>query len=53
LSGTRSLESAKQIRTFHTKARKSIDDAGTHLDTLTREIRTALSDLRTEIEKTG
>jgi hypothetical protein len=50
---TRSLENVKQVRTCHTKARKSIDDAGTHLDTLTREIHSALSDLRVEIEKTG
>jgi hypothetical protein len=47
----RTMDHATQVRTCHTKAKNSIDAAGTHLDTLTHEVDTAMSELRAEIDK--
>jgi hypothetical protein len=48
---TRTLEHGKQVRKCHTMARKGIDEAGAHLDTMTREFDAVLSALRQELEK--
>jgi hypothetical protein len=46
----RALKLASQVRTSHTLAKKGIDEAGDHLDTMTREIQSAMDRLRSEIE---
>jgi hypothetical protein len=48
----RALEHASQVRKGHTMAKKGIEEAGSHLDTMTREIRATMDELRSEIETT-
>ena len=46
----RALERASQVRKCHTMAKKGIEEAGGHLDTMTREIKSTMDELRSEIE---
>jgi hypothetical protein len=46
----RTMEHASQIRKCHTMAKKGIEEAGEHLDTMTREIKSTMEELRSEIE---
>jgi hypothetical protein len=48
---TRALGDARYVRKGHTMARKGIEEAGRHLESLTRDVQMALADLRTEIAK--
>jgi hypothetical protein len=48
---TRALEQARQVRKCHTMAKKVIDEAGAHLDTMTCELDTIFGSLRQEIQK--
>jgi len=48
----RALEYASQVRKGHTMAKKGIEEAGGHLDTMTREIKSTMDELRSEIEST-
>jgi hypothetical protein len=48
----RALQHASQVRKGHTMARKGIEEAGEHLDTMTREIKSTMDELRSEIENT-
>jgi hypothetical protein len=48
----RALQHASQVRKGHTMARKGIEEAGEHLDTMTREIKATMDELRSEIEST-
>ena len=47
----RALQHASQVRKCHTMARKGIEEAGEHLDTMAREIKSTMDELRSEIEK--
>jgi hypothetical protein len=46
----RALQHATQVRKCHTMAKKGIEEAGEHLDTMTREIKSTMDELRSEIE---
>lgn len=46
----RALEHASQVRKCHTMAKKGIEEANEHLDTMTREIKSTMDELRSEIE---
>ena len=48
----RALQNASQVRKGHTMAKKGIEEAGEHLDTMTREIKSTMDELRAEIENT-
>ena len=48
----RALQHASQVRKGHTMAKKGIEEAGEHLDTMTREITSTMDELRAEIETT-
>jgi hypothetical protein len=52
LDTIRALEHASQVRKGHTMAKKGIEEAGQYLDTMTREIKSAMDELRGEIEDT-
>jgi hypothetical protein len=46
----RALQHASQVRKCHTMARKGIEEAGEHLDTMARDIKSTMDELRSEIE---
>lgn len=48
----RALQHASPVRKGHTMAKKGIEEAGGHLDTMTREIKSTMDELRAEIENT-
>lgn len=47
----RALQHATQVKRAHTSARKGIDDAASHVDTLIAEVTSALDGLATEVAK--
>jgi hypothetical protein len=46
----RALQHATQVRKCHTMAKKGIEEAGEHLDTMAHDIKSTMDELRSEIE---